>query len=162
MAGASKALHKYLKTVDEANAALTQRWRTVTHHLRAGLSAPVVTSAILLGTYEAPKDYIGDDAKKHRKPIRALYGFGDQARERFQRDSALYERYCSDLKAEIDTANLSVAHWLSYSLVLPNGPPVDLPNTAGLRCLLSQWVLSGRASPRHRAICPRHTSSSSV
>src|SRR5260370_25101774 len=113
MAGASKALHKYLKTVDEANAALTQRWRTVTHHLRAGLSAPVVTSAILLGTYEAPKDYIGDDAKKHRKPIRALYGFGDQARERFQRDSALYERYCSDLKAEIDTANLSVAHWLA-------------------------------------------------
>jgi restriction system protein len=112
MAGTSKSLHKYFRNVDDANAALAERWRAITNHLRLGLGTPIPTSALLLRTYEPPRDYAGEDGKKHRKPMRALYGFGEAARERFESDAAQYERFCTQLRAEIDTANASVYHWL--------------------------------------------------
>lgn len=112
MAGSSKPLRKFYRKVDEANAALALRWRAITNHLRLGLSAPIATSEMLLRTYQPPKDYVGDDGKKHRKPSRALYGFGDSARERFETDAAQYERFSIHLRDEIDTANASVAHWV--------------------------------------------------
>jgi hypothetical protein len=68
MAGTSRSLQKYFRSVDEANATLTRRWRAITHHLKLGLGTPIPGAAILLRTYEAPKDYAGDDGKKHRNP----------------------------------------------------------------------------------------------
>src|SRR2546427_3070628 len=112
MAGTSKSIQKYFRTVDQANAALAQRWRGITHQLRLGLAMPIPTSAILLRTFEPTKDYVGASGKRHRMPVRALYGFGDAARQRFADDSTRYQLYAASLKKEVDTANTAVAHWI--------------------------------------------------
>ncbi len=161
MAGSSKPVQKYYRKVDEANAALALRWRAITNHMRLGLSAPIATSAMLLRTYEPPKDYVGEDGKKHRKPIRALYGFGDSARERFESDAAQYERFGIP-SSRWDRHRERVSGSLGWpnsgrrrscsSLVLPDRPAVDLPTTARGRRVLGQWILGGGAAPGCRAI----------
>jgi restriction system protein len=105
------SLQKYLSSVDHANSALSQRWAAISNHLRYGLTLPVPTSAILLKTYDPPNEFVGEDGKKHRKPIRALYGFGQAARERFDHDVAVFERYCGGVKTLIDTDNSAVDQW---------------------------------------------------
>ena len=76
MAGASKSVQKYLRSVNQANAALSHRWSAISNHLSFGLAQPVGTSAFLFKAYAPPNEFIGQDGKKHRKPVRALYGFG--------------------------------------------------------------------------------------
>ncbi len=111
MANASKSVRKYVRNVGEANLELHQRWTAITNHLRYGLAQPVASSAALLKDYSPPNDFVGADGKKHRKPVRALYGFGQSARERFDHDWAAFERYCSDIKSRIDADNSAVAYW---------------------------------------------------
>lgn len=111
MAGNSRALQKYFRTVDEANAALAQRWQAITKHLPLGLAMPVPTASILLRAFEAPKDYVGADGRRHRKPVRALYGLGDSAKQRFEDDSMLYQQQSAILKSQVDSANEAVVQW---------------------------------------------------
>jgi restriction system protein len=111
MATASKSLQKYLKSVEQANAGLRQRWAYISNHLSQTLPMPLVDSSILLKTYESPSYFVGADGRNHRKPIRALYGLGQSARDAFKRDLASYERYCAVVKAEIEAGNKSVEYW---------------------------------------------------
>jgi restriction system protein len=112
MAGSQKSLQKFVRRINEANAALGQRWTAVSNHLRLGLAQPVATSAILRKVYKAPSDFPRADGKMHHKPMRALYGLGADAKAHFDYDLALYGRYCVWLKSQVDAANSAVEFWV--------------------------------------------------
>src|SRR5690348_9686198 len=97
--------------VNQANAELAGRWRAVGNHLRTGVLLPGPHSSILKKQFHVPDDYLGTDGRWRRKPLRALYGFGQSARERFEADVATYERYCRDWKAQLERDNLAVDFW---------------------------------------------------
>lgn len=48
MATTSKSLQKYFRTVNEANAALAQRWQAITHHLSLGLGVALPTAVAVV------------------------------------------------------------------------------------------------------------------
>ena len=60
MAGASKSVQQYLRSVNQANAALSHRWSAISNHLRFGLAQPVGTSAFLFKAYAPPNEFIAD------------------------------------------------------------------------------------------------------
>ena len=111
MAGTSASIEKYVRAAHKENAALTPRWSKVTGHLRYGLAAPIATSAVLHKPFEPPSHYVDDQGKTHRKPIRAFYGLGDGARDRFQRDEASYAAYAARTKAALEAENAAISLW---------------------------------------------------
>lgn len=76
---------------------------------------PYPHSSMLKKPFEVPDDYVGTDGQRHRKPVRALYGFGQSARKRFEGDVATYERYCLDLKTQVERDNLAVDYWTNHA-----------------------------------------------
>jgi restriction system protein len=117
MANGSKSLQKYYGLVAQANLDLSRRWGQITGHLRYGVALPVVTSAILYKSFQPPTHYMGSDGKMHRKPLRALYGFGHSAKEHFDSDTAAYAAYADALRNQIEHDNAAVVHWVNQAQV---------------------------------------------
>src|SRR5438309_7914634 len=107
------ALERFERQVDRANKALSAQWQNVSNHLGDGLRLPVRTSAVLRKAFSPPDHYPGPDGRQHRKPVRALYGFGDSARQRFDGDVAFFEQYGAGLKSEVDRYNAALDYWMS-------------------------------------------------
>jgi hypothetical protein len=109
----ARAVQSVYWQVEQANRALSAQWGAVTDLLRSGLVQAIPTSEALRKKFILPTEYPKSDGGMHRKPVRALYGLGHSAQQRYEADLGLFDQYSKALKVQIDRDNWALDYWVS-------------------------------------------------